>query len=74
MKVHADGRVVFPADPRLRRSGRGMWGSEGHDLNCFGVVPGVEQTAGRAELYAAVRGLERTTGYVFFLIDIKACC
>eukprot|EP00972_Heterocapsa_arctica_P048205 7108194-Heterocapsa_arctica.AAC.1 len=51
-----------------------MWVSEGHELNCFGVVPGMEQTVGRAELYAAVRVLEGTTGDIFFLIDNTACC
>ena len=46
---------------------------EGHPLNSYGVVPGPEQTAGRAELYAAVKVLERTTGDVYMIIDNKAC-
>eukprot|EP00972_Heterocapsa_arctica_P108176 15931189-Heterocapsa_arctica.AAC.1 len=53
--AYTDGGAVFPADPRLRRSGWGIWVHAGHPLNSFGVVPGVEQTAGRAELYAAVK-------------------
>eukprot|EP00972_Heterocapsa_arctica_P104381 15385199-Heterocapsa_arctica.AAC.1 len=53
--AYTDGGASFPADPRLRRSGWGIWVQEGHPLNSFGVVPGVEQTAGRAELYAAVK-------------------
>eukprot|EP00972_Heterocapsa_arctica_P084711 12476414-Heterocapsa_arctica.AAC.1 len=51
--AYADGGASFPADPRLRRSGWGIWVKEGHPLSSFGAVPGVEQTAGRAELYAA---------------------
>eukprot|EP00972_Heterocapsa_arctica_P003628 541649-Heterocapsa_arctica.AAC.1 len=62
VKVSTDGGAVHLADPRLRRAGWGMWVSEGHPLNCYGVVPGIEQTAGRAELFAAVRVLERTSG------------
>ena len=46
---------------------------EGHPLNSHGVVPGPEQTAGRAELYAAVKVLERTTSDVYIIIDNKAC-
>eukprot|EP00972_Heterocapsa_arctica_P018645 2756150-Heterocapsa_arctica.AAC.1 len=57
----------------MRRSGWGIWVSEGHPLNSFGVVPGIEQSAGRAELYAAVKVLERTTQDVFLIIDNKAC-
>eukprot|EP00972_Heterocapsa_arctica_P048258 7116408-Heterocapsa_arctica.AAC.1 len=71
--AYADGGASFPADPRLRRSGLGNWAQEGHPLNLFGVVPGVEQTAGRAELYAAVKVLERTSEDVFLIIDNKAC-
>ena len=33
----------------------------------------MEQTAGRAELYAAVKVLERTSGDVLLIIDNKAC-
>eukprot|EP00972_Heterocapsa_arctica_P026723 3933845-Heterocapsa_arctica.AAC.1 len=55
IKVYTDGGAVFLADPELRRSGWGMWVSEWHELNCLGVVPVVEQTAGRAEFDAAVR-------------------
>eukprot|EP00972_Heterocapsa_arctica_P004628 687408-Heterocapsa_arctica.AAC.1 len=55
VKAYTDGGASFPADLRLRRSGWGIWVHEGHLLNSFGVVPGVEQTAGRAELYAAVK-------------------
>eukprot|EP00972_Heterocapsa_arctica_P053672 7907026-Heterocapsa_arctica.AAC.1 len=59
--AYTDGGASYPADRRLRRSGWGIWVKEGHPLNSYGVVPGVEQTAGRAELYAAVKVLERTT-------------
>eukprot|EP00972_Heterocapsa_arctica_P057224 8443386-Heterocapsa_arctica.AAC.1 len=55
VKAYTDGGASLPADPRLRRSGWGIWVHERHPLNSFGVVPGVEQTAGRAELYAAVK-------------------
>ncbi len=48
--------------------------ADGHPLNSYGVVPGIEQPAGRAELYAAVRVLERTTHGVSFVIDSMACC
>ncbi len=44
-----------------------------HPLNSFEVVPGPEQTAGRAGLYAAVKVLERTSSHVFLIIDNKAC-
>eukprot|EP00972_Heterocapsa_arctica_P008925 1309593-Heterocapsa_arctica.AAC.1 len=57
----------------MRRSGWGVWVQEGHPLNSFGVVPGPEQTAGRAELYASVKVLERTSSDVFMIIDHKAC-
>eukprot|EP00972_Heterocapsa_arctica_P106163 15639632-Heterocapsa_arctica.AAC.1 len=57
----------------MRRSGWGIWVEAGHPLNSHGVVPGIEQTAGRAELYAAVKVLERTTNDVFLIIDNKAC-
>eukprot|EP00972_Heterocapsa_arctica_P019831 2926363-Heterocapsa_arctica.AAC.1 len=50
--AYTDGGASFPA-ARLRRSGWGIWVKEGHPPNVVGVVPGVEQTAGRAELYAA---------------------
>eukprot|EP00972_Heterocapsa_arctica_P038271 5634606-Heterocapsa_arctica.AAC.1 len=53
--------------------GWGIWVKEGRPLNSFGVVPGVEQTARRAELYAAVKALERTSKDVFLIIDSKAC-
>eukprot|EP00972_Heterocapsa_arctica_P073787 10892676-Heterocapsa_arctica.AAC.1 len=35
--------------------GGGCGSRKGNELNCFGVVPVVEQTAGRAEFDAAVR-------------------
>eukprot|EP00972_Heterocapsa_arctica_P104349 15381751-Heterocapsa_arctica.AAC.1 len=57
----------------MRRSGWGIWVREGHPLNSHGVVPGPEQTAGRAELYAAVKVLERTSSDVCLIIDNKAC-
>eukprot|EP00972_Heterocapsa_arctica_P004281 637015-Heterocapsa_arctica.AAC.1 len=57
----------------MRRAGWGIWVEEGHPLNSHGVVPGVEQTAGRAELYAAVKVLEIITQDVFLVIDNKAC-
>eukprot|EP00972_Heterocapsa_arctica_P075678 11162799-Heterocapsa_arctica.AAC.1 len=47
--AYTDGGASSPADPRLRRSGWGILAQEGHPLNSFRVVPGVEQTAGRAE-------------------------
>eukprot|EP00972_Heterocapsa_arctica_P017662 2611211-Heterocapsa_arctica.AAC.1 len=53
VKAYTDGGASYPADPRLRRSGWGIWVEKGHPLNSYGVVPGIEQTAGRAELYAA---------------------
>eukprot|EP00972_Heterocapsa_arctica_P036344 5349372-Heterocapsa_arctica.AAC.1 len=65
VKVYADGGASHPADPRLRRSGWGVWVEEGHPLNCHGVVPGIEQTAGRAELYAAVKVMEIMTDDIF---------
>ena len=71
--AYTDGGAFYPADPRMRRSGWGIWVKEGHPLNSYGVVPGVEQTAGRAELYAAVKVLERTKRDVFLIIDNKAC-
>eukprot|EP00972_Heterocapsa_arctica_P066215 9767179-Heterocapsa_arctica.AAC.1 len=55
VKAYTDRGASYPADPRLRRPGWGIWVHAGHPLNSFGVVPGVEQTAGRAELYAAVK-------------------
>eukprot|EP00972_Heterocapsa_arctica_P107191 15791623-Heterocapsa_arctica.AAC.1 len=51
----------------------GIWAGEGHYLNCHGVVPGPEQNAGRAELYAAVKVLKRTSADVLLIIDNKAC-
>eukprot|EP00972_Heterocapsa_arctica_P097659 14410608-Heterocapsa_arctica.AAC.1 len=55
VKVYTDGGAAHPADVRMRRSSCGIWVAEGHPLNSHGVVPGPEQTAGRAELYAAVK-------------------
>eukprot|EP00972_Heterocapsa_arctica_P070530 10419418-Heterocapsa_arctica.AAC.1 len=55
VKAYTDGGASHPADPRMRRSGWGIWVKEGHPLNSYGVVLGIEQTAGRAELYAAVK-------------------
>eukprot|EP00972_Heterocapsa_arctica_P045328 6690949-Heterocapsa_arctica.AAC.1 len=57
----------------MRRSGWGIWAQEGRPLNSHGVVPGPEQTVGRADLYAAVQVLERTSSDVFMIIDNKAC-
>ena len=54
VKAYTDGGAARPEDHRRRRSGWGVWVREGHPLNSHGVVPGPEQTAGRAELYAAV--------------------
>eukprot|EP00972_Heterocapsa_arctica_P025866 3807125-Heterocapsa_arctica.AAC.1 len=53
VKAYTDGGAAHPADPRLRRSGWGIWVDEGHPLNSHGVVRGIEQAAGRAKLYAA---------------------
>eukprot|EP00972_Heterocapsa_arctica_P051563 7586176-Heterocapsa_arctica.AAC.1 len=61
VKAYTDGGAAHPEDHRRRRSGWGIWVQEGHPLNSHGVVPGPEQSAGRAELYAAVKVLERTT-------------
>ena len=55
VKVYTDGGAAHQADHRLRRSGWGIWVQDGHPLNSQGVVPGPEQTAGRAELYALLR-------------------
>eukprot|EP00972_Heterocapsa_arctica_P047469 7000466-Heterocapsa_arctica.AAC.1 len=71
VKAYTDGGAAHPADPRMRRSGWGIRVEEGHPLNSHGVVPGIEQTAGRVELYAAVKVLERTTQDVFLVIDNK---
>eukprot|EP00972_Heterocapsa_arctica_P076233 11246002-Heterocapsa_arctica.AAC.1 len=73
VKAYTDGGAAHPEDHRRRRSGWGIWVQEGHPLNSYGVVPGPEQTAGRAELYAAVKVLERTTSDVYLIIDNKAC-
>eukprot|EP00972_Heterocapsa_arctica_P094211 13894088-Heterocapsa_arctica.AAC.2 len=64
VKVFTDGGAARPADHRLRRSGWGVWVQPNHQLNSYGVVPGPEQTAGRAELYAAVKVLEWTSSDV----------
>eukprot|EP00972_Heterocapsa_arctica_P083364 12284827-Heterocapsa_arctica.AAC.1 len=53
----------------MRKSGWGVLVQEGHPLNNHGVVPGPEQTAGRAELYAAIKVLERTSSDVYLIID-----
>eukprot|EP00972_Heterocapsa_arctica_P005301 784849-Heterocapsa_arctica.AAC.1 len=71
--AYTDGGASHPENHRRRRSGWGIWVQEGHPLNKHGVVPGPEQTAGRAELHAAVRVLERTTSDVYLIIDNKAC-
>eukprot|EP00972_Heterocapsa_arctica_P017529 2589300-Heterocapsa_arctica.AAC.1 len=55
------------------RAGCGIWVQEGHPLNSYGVIPGPEQTAGRAKLHAAVKVLERTSSDVFLIIHNKAC-
>eukprot|EP00972_Heterocapsa_arctica_P094228 13896071-Heterocapsa_arctica.AAC.1 len=53
VQAYTDGGAAHPADHRMRRSGWAIWVHEGHPMNSYGVVPGPEQTAGRAELYAA---------------------
>eukprot|EP00972_Heterocapsa_arctica_P049612 7301368-Heterocapsa_arctica.AAC.1 len=73
VKVYTGGGAAHPEDHRMRRSGWGIWVQEGHPLNSHGVVPGPDQTAGRAELNAAVKVLERTTSDVYMIIDNKAC-
>eukprot|EP00972_Heterocapsa_arctica_P032894 4840603-Heterocapsa_arctica.AAC.1 len=73
VKAYTDGGAAHPEDHRRRRSGWGIWVEQGHALNSHGVVPGAEQSAGRAELYAAVKVLERTTSGVYLIIDNKAC-
>eukprot|EP00972_Heterocapsa_arctica_P082537 12161321-Heterocapsa_arctica.AAC.1 len=55
VQAYTDRGASHPADPRMRRSGLAIWVKEGHPLNSYGVVPGIEQTAGSAELYAAVK-------------------
>eukprot|EP00972_Heterocapsa_arctica_P084576 12458762-Heterocapsa_arctica.AAC.1 len=40
VKVYTDGGAAHPADPRMRRSGWGIWVEAGHPLNSHGVVPG----------------------------------
>eukprot|EP00972_Heterocapsa_arctica_P057522 8486555-Heterocapsa_arctica.AAC.1 len=37
VKAYTDGGALHPADPRLRRSGWGIWAEEGHPLNSHGV-------------------------------------
>eukprot|EP00972_Heterocapsa_arctica_P016698 2462244-Heterocapsa_arctica.AAC.1 len=56
-----------------RKTTDGEGRGEVHPLNSYGVVPGPQQSAGRAELYAAVEVLERTASDVFMIIDNKAC-
>ncbi len=57
--VWTDGASRHNADCRFRRAGAGVWYGSDHALNMSLQLPGKAQTNQRAELFAAIKAIER---------------